>query len=319
MRKDTLSITMNRQAAIKEPFRHRIVSLIVVILLIIGQSTAFVPLSQCRVRQLPTTVFLATDQTLESMTVKELRSLVKETTQERGVLSKLKRKQDLIDFLAERQRTPEKSNGNSLPSSSSRRKPLQMPKLEAANGKETPKVNGEKSISSSPSPKDAIFEQVYLRHPSVRHQAAEDDKVDFRQLEHPIFKDNAAKSSDMDLVFVGTASCTPGTTRGVSCTALRLNWRRRASFFGDNNNNQGAEQSSSFQGGTWLFDVGECTQVSRGSGLQLHSLAKDSIRDAGTRPRALPCSLRSNGDAHLLQNQYDAVISGNNCSLSVSL
>ncbi|KAL7580217.1 hypothetical protein ACA910_012962 [Epithemia clementina (nom. ined.)] len=41
----------------------------------------------------------------------------------------------------------------------------------------------------------------------------------------------------MELIFVGTASCTPGATRGVSCTALR------------------------FQGGTWIFDVGECTQL----------------------------------------------------------
>ena len=86
----------------------------------------------------------------------------------------------------------------------------------------------------------------------------------------------------MDIVFVGTASCTPGVSRGVSCTALRLNWKRRSFHVpelsssssttatstvqknGQQQNQQEhmVDMASSFSGGTWLFDCAECTQVS---------------------------------------------------------
>jgi hypothetical protein len=209
------------------------------------------------------------------LTVKELRQLVRESS-ERGVLSRLKKKQDFIDFLKEEgngvlpgdDAVPE-SNGEKKKTSSSttatqRRKPLSMP----------PSIRADESKGQQhSSPKDAIFERVYQRYPPVRlvnaaaqlsHNSTEEYE-DMRQTYHPIFKGTPA-ASDMDLHFIGTASCTPGSTRGVSCTALRLNWKRRAAFVWQNSNDDTGREhvppGTSFQGGTWLFDVGECTQVS---------------------------------------------------------
>ena len=109
---------------------------------------------------------------------------------------------------------------------------------------------------------------------------------DIRQSHHPMLK--GMRYSDLDVVFVGTASCIPGLTRGVSCTALRLQWRRKSTNLGTkgkDRNKKGANSgtdtstilspdgryntSGSFNGGgqssgrgTWLFDCGESTQVS---------------------------------------------------------
>jgi len=109
---------------------------------------------------------------------------------------------------------------------------------------------------------------------------------DIRQTHHPMLK--GMRCSDLDVVFVGTASCIPGMTRGVSCTALRLQWRRKSKNLGTkvkDRNKKGAHsdtdtskiggpdgrynKSGSFNGGgqssargTWLFDCGESTQVS---------------------------------------------------------
>jgi hypothetical protein len=126
-------------------------------------------------------------------------------------------------------------------------------------GMPTALTSAEKNARSSQ--KDLLFQKVYLQYPPTKDQnCTEIGENDLRQTHHPIFTDSKKSSSDMDIVFVGTASCTPGITRGVSCTALRLNWKRR-SIFGVPEATNAAEPSS-FAGGTWVFDCGECSQVS---------------------------------------------------------
>jgi hypothetical protein len=80
-------------------------------------------------------------------------------------------------------------------------------------------------------------------------------EADMRQIYHPMLKN--ATQSDLDIIFVGTASCTPGMTRGVSCTALRLNWRSKKVY--TDGNDIRSERGAM---GTWLFDCGEATQLS---------------------------------------------------------
>ena len=247
---------------------------------------------------------------LESMTVKQLKDLLKESKlNERGILSKLKLKQDLVDFLAENlgsslSAAGDDSHGNNgheeIPSSvpvvvdtvNSEEVQVVETTTTTTNGR-MPK-NGETISSTKPNvnkgaaktaplsmpakksnlgtaAKDAIFARVHQRYPPVLEQSncniedVEND-MDVRQQYHPIFK-NLPKSSDMDVAFVGTASCMPGITRGVSCTALRLNWQRQSfpklpSSLATANPSSKNSAESTFVGGTWVFDCGECTQVS---------------------------------------------------------
>lgn len=122
-----------------------------------------------------------------------------------------------------------------------------------------PTANGK--LQTSLSARDATFERTYEQYPSLREieSCAGVGEDDIRQTYHPMFEgEQTHLTGDMDIVFVGTASCTPGVSRGVSCTALRLNWNRQAIH-----GVPGAAEESvrGFNGGTWLFDAGECTQV----------------------------------------------------------
>ena len=81
---------------------------------------------------------------------------------------------------------------------------------------------------------------------------------DMRQTYHPMLVN--ATQSDLDIVFVGTASCAPGVSRGVSCTALRLNWRSKNVYTEGNVVKTDWVDKGTL--GTWLFDAGECTQLS---------------------------------------------------------
>jgi hypothetical protein len=209
------------------------------------------PLSYAKVESSSTTV--ETDEQLrlrlESMTVRELRDLLKTSPDlnKRGILSRLKLKKDIVDYLRQNLRSSLSEN-QAVSEKTTRQVALSMP---TANGK----------LQTSLSARDATFERTYEQYPSLREveSCSGVGEDDIRQTYHPMFEGEQTQlTGDMDIVFVGTASCTPGVSRGVSCTALRLNWNRQALH-----GVPGAAEESvrGFNGGTWLFDAGECTQV----------------------------------------------------------
>lgn len=222
----------------------------------------------------------------ESLTVKELRLLVREQhPAPPGVLSTLKRKKDLVDFLTASSSDvaagKDKVGPDNVVKAANEEEEEAAtkeadrideeeddfsPSQDLSNADGSVAVNGgavavaEAAERSPPrrtrtmplkmapkkeprvSPKDALIQKIRETYPEAELERMSDDEpvVDIRQTHHPIMADRPR--SDLDVVFLGTASCMPSTTRGVSCTALKLNWRRNAAS-------------------TWLFDVGECTQV----------------------------------------------------------
>ena len=262
---------------------------------------------------------------LESMKVVDLKQLIKDSGfNERGLLSKLKKKQDLVDFLVEKG-TPSTSNVETeQPTTTTqqqrqpRKVPMAMPKKAPATA--TPAVASSDDPQSMPTQKQSpmmdLFERVNKQYPTLQYLRDGNrtlyGELDIRQRYHPMLQagnlqaipdselnqdgdetDEApakktfkpALSGDMDLIFVGTASCTPSITRGVSCTALRLHSLASSSSTTSNTKQKkiskgkkgqpqrfDVESNQSKNLGTWLFDCGESTQVRTISVVLLPSL-----------------------------------------------
>ena len=230
-----------------------------------------------------------------------------------------KLKSDIIDFLIHQY--------NDTDTDKETRSPIDMIENDTVNVKQKKKnsrsmppldsppdhVNESKTSTNNPlSPKDMIFQKVYNRYPPLKdlqlaidgHDDVDEDALsihmhpnfyksftglgdnDIRQKYHPIMQ--GLTSSDLDIVTVGTASCVPGVTRGVSCTALRLQWRRRGEDVQSN--------KDPVTGGIWIFDCGESTQVSlyiRRSIIMIIFGNEETLMLAPDR------ELRLHGDAHL--------------------
>lgn len=224
---------------------------------------------------------------LQSLTVKQLKDRIKELAVP-VKMSQLKLKADCVDFLvkhyssqaSETKSEPMEVNDNTA-APARRKKSLAMPPLDSAVAASSTAETA-KEAPAHISPKDIIFEKVLRRYPPLRNLQAAietqkeeiDDNalsahmhpnfyrsftglgdMDVRQKYHPMLENMT--SSDLDLITIGTASCVPGVTRGVSCTALRLQWRRNT---GNTRDSRGPSNGP-VTGGIWIFDCGESTQV----------------------------------------------------------
>jgi hypothetical protein len=227
------------------------------------------------------------EDSLQNLTVKQLKDRIKELAVP-VKMSQLKVKADFVDFLvkhyssqaSEIKSEPMEVNDNTA-APARRKKSLAMPPLDSAvTSSSTAETT--KDAPAHISPKDIIFEHVLRRYPPLRNLQAAieaqkeevDDnalsahmhanfyrsftglgEMDVRQKYHPMLANMT--SSDLDVITIGTASCVPGVTRGVSCTALRLQWRRNA---GNTRDSRGPSNGP-VTGGIWIFDCGESTQV----------------------------------------------------------
>eukprot|EP00934_Nitzschia_sp_Nitz4_P002331 Nitzschia sp. Nitz4//scaffold6_size259037//59135//61153//NITZ4_001054-RA/size259037-augustus-gene-0.285-mRNA-1//1//CDS//3329556833//2331//frame0 len=130
------------------------------------------------------------------------------------------------------------SKGNGA-SNRTKRPPLSMSKGQAYGGR-----LGE-------TPEDYLELLNYLKDCKKTNTKVDKDS-DVRQTCHPMMASTKI-SGDMELGFIGTASCSPSSHRGVSCVSLRMNVKERYTARTD-------ETDSIMGGHTWLFDCGEGTQ-----------------------------------------------------------
>ena len=270
------------------------------------------------------TASVADASELESLTVKELRQLIKENGLETKGLSG-KRKAELITYVVESanggtgisssQDAPTSreleaepvvvsSRTDVEPEAPRKRKGARMPAMPLSDANGAPqKQLDEKAEPKKASAKHKMYREVMDTYPPLSEYVDPNTfeyydplanskpeglgDEDIRHKHHPMLK--GMRTSDLDVVFVGTASCTPGITRGVSCTALRLQWRRKKGQIEGNKKNDkkgqkggkgknvrdmlspdgrydesgnGDFNGSDAAGRTWLFDCGESTQVS---------------------------------------------------------
>jgi len=185
-----------------------------------------------------------TKEKLRNLTIPQLKVVIEKICP--GVkVSHLRLKKDYIDFLLQYHRdkqhlhseNTEKNQGQQLNDRNPRARPKKirkMPLLEDTHD-DTNALSANGSFSSFEKSRRSIIEDMLNRYPPLR-QKDYNLENDMRQIYHPMVANSTSK--EMDVVMLGTASCVPGSTRGVSYTALRM-----------------AET------GTWIFDCGESTQL----------------------------------------------------------